>query len=82
MIDERAELDDLDRALLRKCGLGEDAPEARSLVLVGRLQRRLGVTDDGRYGPHTHTMLRRKEPRLGRKLAAIVKEHRGAPWWG
>jgi hypothetical protein len=74
---ERTELDERDVALLISWGLASDDPGAREIVLVGRLQTALGIqTVDGRYGRHTHAVLRKKEIRLGPELSRIVKERR------
>jgi hypothetical protein len=79
MIDERRELDDRDRELLRKWGFRTTDPARdRRLVLVGRLQRALGVTDDGRYGPNTHENQREKRLPLGPELSGIVDQWRPA----
>lgn len=56
-----------DFELLRSWGFNPWAhplpAEARKMVLVGRLQRKLGVTPvDGRYGPHTNAAYLRRSP--------------------
>ncbi len=74
---ERTELDERDLALLRSWHLSPDDPSARETVLVGRLQTELEIqTVDGRYGSHTHAVLRKKEIPLGPELSRIVKERR------
>lgn len=79
MIDlEAKELDDADHALLRAWHIQWEvsSEKAREVVLVGRLQRALGVyVVDGMYGPHTHDALRRQELPLGPELSRIVQTY-------
>jgi len=75
---ERESLDQDDINLLRRHGLAAphlQGEKTRQIVLVGRLQRALGLTGlnrDGRYGPRTHELLRQKELPLGPELSKIV----------
>lgn len=84
-VSETAELTELDQALLRSWHIqwGEPlAPNARKIVLIGRLQRKLRVIVDGLYGPHTENALRREgNPTLGPELSHIVNDERVRRGW-
>jgi hypothetical protein len=82
---ERKELDWADRMLLRSHYLAPASATAREIVLVGRLQRALGMLGlsdvDGIYGSRTHAALHAKELQLGPELAAIVSRWRTGWAW-
>jgi len=81
---ERKELDWDDFLLLRSHYLTPASDAAREFVLVGRLQRALGMLGsdvDGIYGPRTHAALQRKELPLGPELSAIVSRWRTGWAW-
>ena len=76
---ERELLDQDDIDLLRRHGIAAPhlhGARTREIVLVGRLQRALGLSGllrDGLYGCRTHTLLRDKELPLGPELSSIVR---------
>lgn len=75
-IDESTELGWEDMKLLLKWGVLPDSSNARTIVLIGRLQRALKVDNDGLIGPVTLKALRQQEPFLGPELSDIVRRSR------
>lgn len=72
---ESKELTQIDLKLLRSWHMNSESPGARKLVLVGRLQCKLGVlVVDGKWGPQTATALKKQEPALGPELSHIIRE--------
>jgi hypothetical protein len=79
-IDESHELSSEDRELLarwKRPDFDASTGKGREVVLVGRLQRYLGIKIvDGQYGPRTAEDYRRRVGLLlGPELAAIVRAY-------
>lgn len=75
VVDETEAVSAAEHCVLWMWGLSEQHPLARELVLVGRLQRVLGVTVDGLVGPRTLAMVRLYRPSLGPELTRILCFH-------